>query len=43
MYGGYILCIVLAFIKPILSTKVIGVSTIVMFAWVFFGNRRLVS
>lgn len=40
MYGGYALCMVVAFIKPILSIYVIGASTVVMFVWVFVkGNR----
>ena len=40
MYGGYTLCMVLAFIKPILSTRVLGILTMVMFVWTFFGIRK---
>ena len=35
MYGGYILCIILAFIRPILSIYVIGISTVTMLIWFF--------
>ena len=40
MYGGFILCMILAMIKPILSIYVIGISTVVMFLWTFAGGRR---
>lgn len=40
MYGGYILCMILALIKPVLSIYVIGLSTVGMFIWIFAGDRR---
>ena len=40
MYGGYVLCMVLAFIKPILSIYIIGASTIVLFVLTFIDRRQ---
>lgn len=39
LYGTYILCVILTFIKPILSIYVIGGSTVVMFVWIFVKGR----
>ncbi len=40
MYGGYILCMTLAVIKPILSIYVIGLSTFVLLIITFAGGKR---
>ena len=40
MYGGYVLCMILAFVKPILSIYLIGILTVVMFVWVFVKGKR---
>ncbi|MGN1382487.1 MAG: TMEM175 family protein [Eubacterium sp.] len=39
LYGGYILSMILAFIKPILSISVIGLLTVVFFIWTFLNRK----
>ena len=38
LYGAYGLCMVLAFIRPILSMYIIGISTIIMLARLFTAD-----
>ena len=40
MYGCYILCMILSFIRPELSIYVIGAFTVVLFIWSFFSKKR---
>lgn len=40
MYGGYILCMALAFVKPVLSIYMIGISTVILFVWTFLNRKQ---
>ena len=40
IYCIYLICMVLAFIKPILSIYVIGTSTVVMIAWFLYRKKE---
>ena len=40
MFSGYIVCIILTFIKPVLSIYLIGLSTAAMFLLGFFGDKK---
>ena len=40
MYAVYLLCMVLAFVKPSLCIYLVGVSTILMFIWTFIRGKK---
>ena len=40
MYAGYVVCMIVAFIKPILSMYVISFSTIALFIWALLGRKK---
>lgn len=40
MYGGYMICMILAFIRPVMSIYVIGISTAALFIRVFADSRK---
>ena len=40
LYGGYVLSMVAAFVKPILSIYIIGILMIVSFVVTFWGNKK---
>ena len=40
MYGLYVLCMILAFVKPALSINLIGISTVLLFFWTFVKVKK---
>ena len=40
MYGVYLLCMVLAFVKPVLCIYLVGISTVLMFIWTFIKGKK---
>ena len=40
MYGGYVLSMILAFIKPVLSIYVVGIMMIACFVFTFVSNKK---
>ena len=40
IYGGHVICMALAFVKPILSMYVVGFLTFVMLIWTFVGHKK---
>ena len=43
MYAGFIVCMVMAFIKPVISMYLIGISTVVLFILIFTERKRNAS